>query len=160
DRLEREAIVAIHEGAGLLILSDRDATMRQVPIPMVIAVGAVHCALVRQGLRAQVSLICETGTVCDIHQIALVLGYGAGAIVPTLALASVRALAGERKLEHLTAEMAVERYLHVVEDGLCKVMARMGISTICNIIGAGQFEVTGLTPEFVERCFAGSAFHP
>ncbi len=160
ERLEREAIAAIHEGAGLLILSDRDATVQQVPIPMVIAVGAVHCALVRQGLRAQVSLICETGTVCDIHQIALVLGYGAGAIVPTLALASVRALAGERKLEHLTPELAVERYLHVIEDGLCKVMARMGISTIRNLIGAGQFEITGLAPEFVERCFAGSAFHP
>lgn len=160
DRLEQEAIAAIHEGAGLLILSDRDATVQRAPIPMVIAVGAVHCALVRQGLRAQVSLICETGTVCDIHQIALVLGYGAGAIVPTLALASVRALAGERKLEHLTPELAVERYLHVVEDGLCKVMARMGISTIRNIIGAGQFEIVGLTPEFVKRCFAGSAFHP
>ena len=160
ERLEREAIAAIYEGAGLLILSDRDATVQQVPIPMVIAVGAVHCALVRKGLRAQVSLICETGTVCDIHQIALVLGYGAGAIVPTLALASVRALAGERKLEHLTPELAVERYLHVIEDGLCKVMARMGISTIRNLIGAGQFEITGLAPEFVERCFAGSAFHP
>jgi len=160
DRLEQEAIAAIREGAGLLILSDRDATLQQAPIPMVIAVGAVHCALVRQGLRAQVSLICETGTVCDVHQIALLLGYGAGAIVPTLALSSVRALAGERKLEHLTPELAVERYLHVLEDGLCKVMARMGISTIRNIIGGGQYELAGLTPEFVERCFAGSAFHP
>ncbi|HWS84328.1 MAG TPA: glutamate synthase central domain-containing protein, partial [Ktedonobacteraceae bacterium] len=149
DHLEQEAIAAIREGAGLLILSDQDATLQRVPIPMVIAVGAVHCALVRQGLRSQVSLICETGTVCDIHQIALVLGYGAGAIVPTLALSSVRALAGERKLEHLTPELAVERYLHVVENGLCKVMARMGISTIRNIIGAGQFEIAGLAPEFV-----------
>ncbi|HEY4035081.1 MAG TPA: glutamate synthase large subunit [Ktedonobacteraceae bacterium] len=160
DRLEQEAIAAIRAGAGLLILSDRGATLQQAPIPMVIAVGAVHCALVRHGLRAQVSLICETGTVCDIHQIALVLGYGAGAVVPTLALTSVRALAGERKLEHLTPELAVERYLHVVEDGLCKVMARMGISTIRNIIGAGQFEIAGLTSAFVERCFSGSAFHP
>ncbi|HEX3643575.1 MAG TPA: glutamate synthase-related protein, partial [Ktedonobacteraceae bacterium] len=160
DHLEQQAIAAIREGAGLLILSDQDATLQRVPIPMVIAVGAVHCALVRQGLRSQVSLICETGTVCDIHQIALVLGYGAGAIVPTLALSSVRALAGERKLEHLTPELAVERYLHVVEDGLCKVMARMGISTIRNIIGAGQFEIAGLAPEFVARCFSGSAFHP
>ncbi len=160
DRLEQEATAAIHEGAGLLILSDQDATLQRGPIPMAIAVGAVHYALVRRGLRSQVSLICETGTVCDIHQIALVFGYGAGAIVPTLALASVRALAGERQLENLTPEMAVERYLHVVEDGLCKVMARMGISTIRNIIGPGQFDIVGLAPEFVERCFAGSAFHP
>jgi glutamate synthase domain-containing protein 2/glutamate synthase domain-containing protein 1/glutamate synthase domain-containing protein 3 len=160
DRLERQAMAAIREGASLLILSDQDATLQRVPIPMVIAVGALHCALVRQGLRTQVSLICETGTVCDIHQIALVLGYGAEAIVPTLAISSVRMLAGERKLEHLTPELAVEHYLHVVADGLCKVMARMGISTIRNIIGAGQFEITGLAPAFVERCFAGSAFHP
>lgn len=160
DRLEQEAMAAVREGARLLILSDQDATLQRIPIPMVIAVGALHCALVRQGLRTQVSLICETGTVCDIHQIALVLGYGAEAIVPTLALASVRLLAGERNLEQLTPERAVERYLHVVADGLCKVMARMGISTIRNIIGAGQFEIVGLTPAFVEHCFAGSAFHP
>jgi len=157
-RLEQEAIAAIHAGATLLILSDRDASLYKAPIPAVIAVGAVHRSLIKHGLRTHASLICETGTVCDIHQIALVLGYGAEAIVPVLAFASVRALAGERRLEHLTKEMAVERYIHVVEDGLCKVMARMGISTLRNIIGAGQFEVLGLSSEFVQRCFAGSTF--
>ncbi len=157
-RLEQEAIAAINAGATLLILSDRDASPYKAPIPAVIAVGAVNRALILHGLRTHASLICETGTVCDIHQIALVLGYGAEAIVPVLAFASVRALAGERRLEHITKEMAVERYIHVVEDGLCKVMARMGISTLRNIIGAGQFEVLGLAPEFVERCFAGSTF--
>ncbi len=158
EELEQEAIAAIHAGAALLILSDRNASLQRAPIPMVIAVGALHRSLIKHGLRTHASLICETGTVCDIHQVALVLGYGAEAIVPTLALASVRALAGERRLEHLTKEMAVERYIHVVEDGLCKVMARIGISTLRNIIGAGQFEIIGLTPEFVERCFAGSTF--
>ncbi|GAC1502676.1 MAG: glutamate synthase large subunit [Ktedonobacteraceae bacterium] len=156
--MEQEAVEAINSGASLLILSDRSASIQKVPIPMVIAVGAVHRGLIKHGLRTHASLICETGTVCDIHQVALVLGYGAEAIVPTLAFASVRALAGERRLEHLTQDMAVERYIHVVEDGLCKVMARMGISTLRNIIGAGQFEVLGLAPAFVERCFAGSTF--
>ncbi|TMC22160.1 MAG: glutamate synthase large subunit [Chloroflexi bacterium] len=160
DHLEQAAADAVQSGATLLILSDQGATVTHAPMPMAIAVGAVHNALIRRGLRMRTSLICETGTVCDIHQVAVLLGYGAEAIVPTLALASVRALVGERRLEHLTRPEAVARYIHVVEEGLCKVMARMGISTIRNIIGAGQFEVLGLDPAFVERCFAGSAFRP
>jgi glutamate synthase domain-containing protein 2/glutamate synthase domain-containing protein 1/glutamate synthase domain-containing protein 3 len=160
DRLEEEAATAVARGATLLILSDKDATLECPAVPMLIAVGAVHRALIRRGLRMATSLICETGTAWDIHQISLLLGYGAEAVVPFLALESVRALAGERKLEHLTREMAVERYIHVVEGGLRKIMARMGISTIRNIIGAGQFEVLGLSPSFVERCFAGSPVHP
>ncbi len=127
---------------------------------MLIAIGFIHQSLIRHGLRTCTSLICETGAACDIHQIALLLGYGAEAVVPYLALASIRALAGERKLEHLTQEEAVELYLHVVEDGLRKIMARMGISTIRNIIGASQFEVVGLEPSLIERCFTGSAARP
>src|SRR5262249_14350500 len=123
-RLEHEAIQAVQDGIGLLILSDRNATLACAPIPMVIAVGAIHRVLIRHGLRTQVSLICETGTVCDVHQIAVVLGYGAEAIAPFLALESVRALAGERKLEHLSREQAQERYIHVIEAGLSKIMTR------------------------------------
>jgi glutamate synthase domain-containing protein 2/glutamate synthase domain-containing protein 1/glutamate synthase domain-containing protein 3 len=160
DRLEDEAAAAVAAGATLLILSDSEATPEQAPIPMLIAVGSVHRALIRKGLRTQTSLLCETGSVCNVHQVALLLGYGAEAVVPTLALASVRALAGERRLEHLTPEQAVQSYIHVIEDGLRKIMARMGISTLRNIVGAGQFEVIGLDPDFVERCFAGSAAHP
>ncbi len=158
ERLEQEAIAAAHAGVTLLILSDQTATNAHAPMPMVIAVGAVHRALIQRRLRTNVSLICETGTVCDVHQVALLLGYGAEAVVPTLALASVRALAGERRLEHLTKEQAVATYIHVVEGGLCKIMARMGITTLRNIVGAGQFEVFGLTADFVQHCFAGSTF--
>ncbi len=160
DRLENEAISAVTEGATLLILSDNNASPGQPPIPMLLAVGAVHQALIRHGIRTHTSLICETSAAWDVHQIALLLGYGAEAIVPSLALASVRALAGERQLESLTPGEAEERYLHVIEDGLRKVMARMGISTLRNIIGAGQFEVVGLDSHLVQRCFAGSASHP
>jgi glutamate synthase (ferredoxin) len=159
-RLENEAIAAVAGGVALLIISDRQANPAQSPIPMLIAIGSIHQALIRHGLRTSTSLLCETGAACDIHQIALLLGYGAEAVVPYLALASVRSLAGERKLEHLTREQAVEMYLHIVEDGLRKVMARMGISTIRNIIGASQFEVIGLEPGLIERCFPGSAAYP
>ncbi|HLX40571.1 MAG TPA: glutamate synthase central domain-containing protein, partial [Ktedonobacteraceae bacterium] len=159
-QLENEVIAAVADGVTLLILSDRHATPAQSPVPMLIATGFVHQSLIRHGLRTCTSLICETGAACDIHQIALLLGYGAEAVVPYLALTSIRALAGERKLEHLTPEEAVELYLHVIEDGLRKVMARMGISTIRNIIGASQFEVVGLDPYLLERCFTGSAARP
>jgi glutamate synthase (NADPH/NADH) large chain/glutamate synthase (ferredoxin) len=160
DRLEQEAAEAVAAGTTLLILSDRSATLEHAPVPMVIAVGSVHRALIKRGLRMQTALICETGTVCDIHQIGLLLGFGAEAVVPTLALESVRALTSDRRLEHLTQEQAVERYQHAVEEGLRKVMARMGISTIRNIVGGSQYEVIGLHPDFIERCFAGSAVVP
>ena len=127
---------------------------------MLLVIGSIHQALVRRGLRTYVSLICETGSAWDVHQIALLLGYGAEAVVPTLALAAVRALAGERRLEHLTGEQAAEMYVRIIEGGLRKVMARMGISTVRNIIGAGLFEVLGLEASLIERCFASSAAHP
>src|SRR6266852_2421633 len=160
DRLEDDAAAAIAAGVSLLILSDASANPAHAPIPMLIAVGSLHKALIRRGLRTCISLICETGSAWDVHQVALLLGYGAEAVVPTLALANVRALAGERHLEHLTPDQAVERYLSVLEEGLRKVMARMGISSIRNIIGAGQFEVVGLDPHLVQRCFAISGARP
>ncbi len=160
DTLQQQAITAVEQGTTLLVLSDRNASPSQAPIPMLIAIGNIHHALVRRGIRAIVTIVCETGTAWDIHQIALLLGYGAETVTPSLALASVRALAGERKLEQLTQDEAVDRYFHVIEDGLRKVMARMGISNIRNIIGAGQFEVVGLEQSFVDRCFTGSAAHP
>ena len=163
DDLENEAVSAVAGGITLLILSDASANLNKAPVPMLLAVGSVHQALVRSGLRTYTSLICETGSAWDVHQIALLLGYGAEAVVPSLALTSVRALAGERRLETLTREQATERYLHVIEDGLRKVMARMGISTLRNIVGAGQFEIFGLHTDLIQRCFAGSgtvAAHP
>ncbi len=160
DQLQEQSVEAVRSGISLLILNDQPEDEEQAPIPMLLAVSAVNQALIRSGLRFQVSLICESNAVCDVHQIALLLGYGAEVIVPRLALASVRALAGERRLEHLTPEDAAYHYLHVVEDGLRKVMARMGISTIRNSIGGGQFEILGLSQEVIDRCFVGSVSYP
>ncbi len=163
DMLELEAVSAVAEGATLLVLSDASADLNQAPIPMLLAVGSIHRALIQAGLRTYTSLICETNSAWDVHQIALLLGYGAEAVAPALALESVRSLAGERRLETLTQEQAVERYMHVIEEGLRKVMARMGISTIRNIIGGSQFEVFGLHSDLIRRCFAGFdtvAAHP
>lgn len=160
ERLEKEAVAAALDGVDFLILSDRGATLDEPPVPMLLAVAVVHQALIRQGLRDYTSLICETAAALDVHQIVLLLGYGAETVVPYLALASVCALAGQRKLEHITAEQAVESYIHVIEGGLRKVMARMGVSTLRNIIGAGLFEIFGLDQELLDSCFPGSAAHP
>jgi len=160
DYLEEEAVAAALNGVDFLILSDRQASLDEPPVPMLLAVAAVHQALIRRGLRDYTSLICETAFALDVHQVALLLGYGAEAIVPYLALASVRALAGQRRLEHITPEQAVESYIHVIEGGLRKVMARMGISTLRNIIGAGLFEIFGLDQALLARCFTRSAAHP
>ncbi len=154
--LDAQAIAAVNDSISLLILSDRQASATQLPVPMLLAVASIHRSLTRSGLRTQTSIICETGSAWDVHQLALLLGYGAEAVAPFMALASVRALAGERRLEHLTRDEAVDMYIHVIEGGLRKVMARMGISTIRNITGAGQFEVVGIAPDLFERCFAGS----
>ena len=159
DRLEEEAVEAALENVDFLILSDRGATLDEPPAPMLLAVAAVHQALIRRGLRDYTSLICETASTLDVHQVVLLLGYGAEAVVPYLALASVRALAGQRKLEHITPDQAVESYIHVIEGGLRKVMARMGISTLRNIIGAGLFEIFGLDRTLLKRCFPNSAAH-
>ncbi|MGH2506903.1 MAG: glutamate synthase large subunit, partial [Ktedonobacteraceae bacterium] len=160
ERLEAEAAAAVLAGADFVVLSDRRSSLDAPPVPMLLALATVHQSLLRRGLRDEASLICETGAVLDVHQMVLLLGYGAEAVVPYLALASVRALAGQRKLEHLAPEQAVERYIHVIEGGLCKVMARMGISTLRNIIGAGLFEIFGLDQALLDRCFPGSAAHP
>jgi glutamate synthase (NADPH/NADH) large chain/glutamate synthase (ferredoxin) len=160
DRLEEEAVAAALDDVDFLILSDRGASLDEPPVPMLLAVAAVHQALIRRGLRDYTSLICETASTLDVHQLVLLLGYGAEAVVPYLALASVRALAGQRKLEHITPEQATESYIHVIEGGLRKVMGRMGISTLRNIIGAGLFEIFGLDQALLDRCFPGSASHP
>ena len=160
ERLEKEAISAVADGMTLLIVSDRGADMTNAPLPMLLAIGAIHQTLIRRGLRTYISLICETAASWDVHQMALLLGYGAEAVVPYLALASVRTMAGERHLEHLNGEQAAEIYVHVMEEGLRKVMARMGISALRNIVGAGQFEIAGLDVAVLKRCFAGSAAHP
>lgn len=160
DRLEEEAVTAMLSGASFLVLSDRAATLDEPPVPMLLAVAVVHQALIRRGLCDYGSLICETGWAIDVHQISLLLGYGAETVVPYLALDSVRALAGQRKLEHITPDQAVESYIHVIESGLRKVMARMGISTLRNIIGSGLYEIFGLECTLLDRCFPGSAAHP
>jgi glutamate synthase domain-containing protein 2/glutamate synthase domain-containing protein 1/glutamate synthase domain-containing protein 3 len=158
DHLEEQAVAAVKAGAGLLLFSDREVPPGNAPMPMPLALAAVHHALVCAGLRLCAGLVVETGAAWDVHQIALLIGYGANAVLPYLALAAVRAQAGSRGLECVRPEEAERRYRHAVEKGVLKVMARMGLSVLESYLGAQLFECIGLSAELVERYFPGTPF--
>ena len=159
DRLCAEASAAIDEGANLLILSDRGVDADRAPIPMLLATGAVHHHLVREAKRTRCGLLCETGEARDVPQIALLIGYGAGAVNPYMAFESIRELVEEGIYlpEGLDYETAVTNYIKATDKGLLKTFAKMGISTLQSYRGAQIFEAVGLDREVVERCFAGTA---
>jgi glutamate synthase (ferredoxin) len=171
DALERalenlcaQAERAINAGNVILILSDRITEATRAPIPMLLAVGAVHHHLLRAGKRWRASIIAEVGDARDVHQFACLIGYGADAINPYLALASVRALAAFRykrepglgEGESLSPGRAEENFIHAAEKGLLKIMAKMGIATLDAYRGAQIFEIIGLAHPVVERYFTGT----
>jgi len=155
DRLCMDATRATCEGAAILILTDRDVAPDRVPIPMLLAVAAVHHHLIRVGCRTQAALVAQTGAAWDIHHVALLLGYGAVAVHPYVALATVRAAATGSDGD-LAAEQALANYRAAVEKGLLKILAKMGIATLRSYRGAQIFEALGLGQEVVERYFTGT----
>ncbi|MEJ2503748.1 MAG: glutamate synthase-related protein, partial [Gemmatimonadota bacterium] len=117
------------------------------PVPMALALGAVHHHLVAEGLRSRTGLVVEAGDCWDVHHLAVLVGYGAGAVCPWLALATARAVDPDGGPRRLVAAL---------EAGLRKVMSKMGISTVSSYRGAQLFEALGLAPEVVDRCFRGT----
>ncbi len=150
------AVDAVGAGTRVLVLDDRGVGSCQAPIPALLAVAAVHAALVRAGLRTWVGIVVVTGGVWEVHGLATLLGYGANAVCPYLALATARTLGGTRGLEQVTATSAAENVRSALEKGLLKVVARMGLSVIDSYIGAQLFECVGVSPELVERYFPGT----
>ncbi len=168
-RLRRDAERAARRGARILILSDRGVSERRAPVPMLLAVGAVRSHLVHTGLRARVGLVAEVGDALDIHHFAALIGYGAEAVHPWLALASLddvfgradqpksrRAEAGD-SARRPTPEEARCHFRHATEKGLLKILSKMGISTLSSYCGAQIFEALGLGAEVIDFCFAGTA---
>ena len=141
------AVELVGRGAALLILTDRRATPEAIPIPMAMAIGAVHVALTQAGVRAEVGLAVEAGDCREIHHVAVLLGMGAGAICPWLALETAR---------NLNPEKGEENMLHALELGLAKVMSKMGISVVDSYRGAHLFDAIGLSHAVVDKCFAGT----
>ncbi|AHG03224.1 glutamate synthase [Halobacterium sp. DL1] len=155
EAVQRAAADAVEDGAELLVLSDRAAGEGSLPIPSLLATGAVHHHLVREGLRARVGLVVEAGDVRTVHQLCATVGYGAGAVNPYLAVESAcDIVAGP---DGAAPEDAVSSYLGALEDGLLKVMSKMGISTVASYQGAQIFEAVGLDSSVVDRFFEGTA---
>jgi glutamate synthase (NADPH/NADH) large chain len=157
ERLCRYAVDAADDGFEVLILSDRAIDSDHAPIPSLLAVSAVHHHLIRKGKRGQVGLIVEAGDVWEVHHFACLIGFGATAINPYLALSSIRdmKLAGMINSE-LDAEQLKKNYIKAVNEGLLKVFSKMGISTLQSYQGAQIFEIIGLNKTVVDRHFTGA----
>ena len=151
--LATEAEAAARRGAGLLVLSDRDIDAAHAPLPMLLAVGAVHQHLLRQGLRMKVSLVCETGEPREDHHVACLLGFGATLVYPWLASQTVAQRAAALGV---APEKALASYYEALENGLLKVLSRLGVCPLASYHGAQLFEILGLGPDVVDRCFTGS----
>ena len=153
DRLCSEASQAIRDGYSVIILSDRGVSAGQAPIPSLLSTAAVHHHLIREGTRTKVGLVVESGEPREVHHFCLLLGYGAGAINPYLALATVQDLAVRGELNGTKPDYAVKNFVKANEKGLLKVMSKMGISTVQSYRGAQIFEAVGLNQEFIDQYF-------
>ena len=157
DDLFRRADAAIADGATILILSDRGVDADHAPLPALLATAGLHHHLVRTRQRTKVGLVVETGEAREVHHFALLIGYGAGAVNPWLALDAVREMVADGSLEaappHAEAEANV---LKALRKGVVKVMSKMGISTVQSYRGAQIFEAVGLNEDLIDRYFTGT----
>src|SRR4029079_4438425 len=157
ERLCRYAADAVEDGFEVLILSDRAIDSEHAAIPSLLATAAVHHHLIRKGLRGQVGLVIEAGDVWEVHHFACLLGFGATAINPYLALSSIRDMKLTGKLQtDLDTSQIKKNYIKAVCDGLLKVFSKMGISTLQSYQGAQIFEILGLHRDVVDQYFTGA----
>ncbi|MEU9999478.1 glutamate synthase large subunit [Streptomyces sp. NPDC050848] len=153
-----ETDAAIEGGAHLLVLSDRHSDAEHAPIPSLLLTAAVHHHLIRTKQRTQVGLLVEAGDVREVHHVALLIGYGAAAVNPYLAMESVEDLVRAGTfIEGLEPEQAIRNLIYALGKGVLKVMSKMGISTVASYRGAQVFEAVGLDTAFVEKYFNGTA---
>ncbi|WP_407642770.1 glutamate synthase large subunit [Actinacidiphila yanglinensis] len=149
-----EADAAIEDGARLIVLSDRHSDAEHAPIPSLLLTSAVHHHLIRTKQRTQVGLIVEAGDVREVHHVALLIGYGAAAVNPYLAMESVEDLVRAGTfLPGVDAETAMRNLIKALGKGVLKVMSKMGISTVASYRGAQVFEAVGLDADFVDTYF-------
>lgn len=157
-RLCQQAVAAVKSGVSLLILSDRGLNGQRTLIPALLATSAVHQRLIQAGVRNQASLLVETGEARDVHHLAALVGFGASAVNPWLALQTVQdeVRTAGRHAEGVTPSQAGENYCKALEKGLLKIMSKMGIATVDSYCGAQIFDALGLAEEVVERYFPGT----
>jgi len=144
DRLCRDAEAAIENGYNVVILDDSKINLERAPIPSLLALGCLHHFLIQKGLRRKASIIIKGGDIIETHHYACLLGYGADAIFPWLAV------------KHLNSEEKVQKYYYAAEKGLLKVMSKLGVSTVLSYQGSQTFEAIGIGTKVIEKCFKGT----
>ncbi len=156
DRVRTRVSEAIEDGANVIVLSDRNSTTELAPIPSLLLVSAVHHHLVRERTRTRVGLVVESGDAREVHHMALLIGYGAAAVNPYLALESIDDMIANGQLVGVTPRQARENYIKAACKGVLKIMSKMGISTVASYTGAQVFEAVGLDPSVIDEYFTGT----
>jgi glutamate synthase (NADPH/NADH) large chain/glutamate synthase (ferredoxin) len=155
-RIREEAVKAVDGGATLLILSDRGVSATHAAAPSLLATAAVHHHLIRTGRRMKASLIVECGDVHEVHQVACLIGYGASAVYPYLAFQTIQSLHQAGRLGAQDFTQAMEHFKKAIDQGVLKIMSKMGISTVGSYRGAQIFEALGIGKELIDECFPGT----
>jgi glutamate synthase (NADPH/NADH) large chain len=157
DVVRRQVSEAIADGANIIVLSDRNSTEQLAPIPSLLLTAAVHHHLVREKSRTKVGLVVETGDAREVHHMALLIGFGAAAVNPYLALDTIDDMIAEGLLEGVSPRQARRNYIKAACKGVLKVMSKMGISTVASYTGAQVFEAIGLDSALIDEYFTGTA---
>ncbi|MDG2124894.1 MAG: glutamate synthase central domain-containing protein, partial [Verrucomicrobiales bacterium] len=157
DELCRRATAEVADGTAILVLSDRGVDARHAPVPSLLATAGVHHHLVREGTRTQCGLVIETGEAREAHHMALLLGYGAGAVNPYLAFETIGKLIQEGEITDIDPPQGIRHHILALTKGVLKVMSKMGISTLQSYRGAQIFEAVGLNKAFIKRYFTWTA---
>jgi glutamate synthase (NADPH/NADH) large chain len=162
DAVRNEVSEAIAQGARIIVLSDRNSDEVYAPIPSLLLTSAVHHHLIRNKTRTQVGLVVECGDAREVHHMALLVGFGAGAINPYLAFESIEHMVnaddgmGMYGLGGTDVYKALKNYIKASGKGILKVMSKMGVSTVASYTGAQIFEAIGLSTELVDEFFTGT----
>jgi len=158
DAIRREVSKAISDGARIIVLSDRNTDDVYAPIPSLLLTAAVHHHLIREKQRTKVGLVVECGDAREVHHMALLVGYGAGAINPYLAFESIESMVAQdlNGLGGMDPHKAQKQYIKAAGKGVLKVMSKMGVSTVASYTGAQIFEAIGLGRELVDEYFTGT----
>ncbi|TQL47998.1 glutamate synthase (NADH) large subunit [Homoserinimonas aerilata] len=147
---------AIERGAKFIVLSDRDSNKDLAPIPSLLLLSTVHHHLIRRENRLKVGIIVEAGDVREVHHVALLIGYGASAVNPYLAMETAEELIRNGTITGIDPEVAVHNLIKALGKGVLKIMSKMGISVVGSYVGAQAFEAVGLSQEFVDQYFTGT----
>ncbi len=158
DRVRRQVSAAIHNDVNIVVLSDRGADERFAPIPSLLSAAAVHHHLIREKSRTRVALVVEAGDAREVHHLALLIGFGAAAVNPYMAFATIDQMVADRQhgMGDMTPVKARANYVKAADKGILKIMSKMGISTVASYTGAQIFEAIGLARDLVDEFFTGT----